>query len=218
LKKIIFEKESTKRISSFATQKGINFHLIPPCAPHMGGIWEARVKSMKFHLCRVVGNAKLTFEEFYTLLCQVEAVLNSRPLCPLSNDPDNLQVLTPGHFLIGTSLLALSDCSSTDLSSNRLSRWSHVQQMVQRLWKCWSHDYVHRLQQRNKWKDIQPNAKIGDVVLLKEDNLPPLAWKRAVISDIHTGRDRLTRVVTLRTAKGTLKRPVTKICMFPKVD
>jgi len=74
------------------------------------------------------------------------------------------------------------------------------------------------LQQRNKWKDIQPNAKIGDVVLLKEDNLPPLAWKRAVISDIHTGRDRLTRVVTLRTAKGTLKRPVTKICMFPKVD
>jgi len=66
------------------------------------------------------------------------------------------------------------------------------------------------LQQRNKWKDIQPNATIGDVVLLKEDNLPPLAWKKAVISDIHTGRDGL-RVVTLRAAKGTLKYPVTKM-------
>jgi len=74
------------------------------------------------------------------------------------------------------------------------------------------------LQQRNKWKDIQPNATIGDVVLLKEDNLPPLVWKKAVISDIHTGRDRLTRVVTSRTAKGTLKSPVTKICLLPKFD
>jgi hypothetical protein len=67
------------------------------------------------------------------------------------------------------------------------------------------------LQQRNKWKDIQPNATIDDVVLLKEDNLPHLVWEKAVISDIHTGRDQLTRVVTLRTVRGTLKCPVTKI-------
>ena len=131
LKKIIFEKESTEHISIFAIQQGINPHFIPPCAPHMGGIWEAGVKSMKFHLHRVVGNAKLTCEKFYALLCQVEAVLNSIPLCPLSNGPDNLQVLTPGHFLIGTSLLALPDYHLIDLSSNCLSRWSHVQQMVQ---------------------------------------------------------------------------------------
>jgi len=118
LNKIIFEKELTEGISSFATQQGTNFHFIPPCAPHMGGIWEAGVKSMKFHLHRVVGNVKLTVEEFYTLLCQVEAVLNSRPLCQLSNEPDNLQVLTPGHFLISTSLLALPDHNLIDLSPN----------------------------------------------------------------------------------------------------
>jgi hypothetical protein len=101
---------------------------------------------MKFHLRQVVGNAKLAFEEFYTLHCQVEAMLNSRPVCPLSNNPDNLQVLTPGHFLVGTSLLALTDYNLTDLSSNRLSRWLYVEQMVKRLWKCWSHDYRHQLQ------------------------------------------------------------------------
>jgi hypothetical protein len=115
----------------------------------MGGIWEAGVKPIKFHIRRIVGNAKLTFEEFYTLLCQVEAVLNSRPICPLSNNPDNFQVLTPGHFLIGTSLLALPDHNIMDLASNRLSRWLLVQQMFQRLWKCWSRDYLHQLQQRN---------------------------------------------------------------------
>jgi hypothetical protein len=90
--------------------------------------------------------------------------------------------------------------------------------MVQQLWKCWSHDYLHQLQQRNKWKDIQPNMTIGDLVLLKEDNLPPLVCKKAVISDFHAGRDGLIRVVTLRTAKGTFKRPVAKICFLPKVD
>src|SRR5215510_8318416 len=91
-------------------------------------------------------NAKLTFEEFYTLLCQLEAVLYPRPICPLSNNPDNLQVLTQRHFLIGTSLLALPGHSLIDLPSTRLSRWSCVQQIVQRLWKCWSHVYLHQLQ------------------------------------------------------------------------
>jgi hypothetical protein len=60
-----------------------------------------------------------------------------------------------------------------------LSRWLYVQQMIQKLWKFWSHDYHHQLQQRTKWKDVQPNVTIGDLVLLKEDNLPPLMWKKS---------------------------------------
>jgi len=203
LRETILEGKSVKRISSFATQQGINIHFIPPCSPHMGGIWEAGVKSMEFHLRRVAGNAKLTFEEFYTLLCQVEAVLNSRPICPLGNNPDNLQVLTPGHFLIGTSLLAPPDRNLIDLPVNRLSRWSYVQQMVQQLWKCWSQDYLHQLQQRNKWKDIRPNVTIDDLVLVREDNLPPLVWKKAVISDIHAGRDGLTSCY-IEDSKGNI--------------
>ena len=218
LKKIISDRDSTETISNFAMQQGINFHFIPPGSPHMGGIWEAGIKSMKFHLRRVAGNAKLTFEEFCTLLCQIEAVLNSRPICPISNNPDTMQVLTPGHFLIGTSLLAPPDHNIIDLPSNRLSRWSYVQQMVQRLWKCWSHDYLHQLHQRTKWKDVQPNVTNGDVVLLKEDNLPPLVWRKAVINDVHAGKDGLARVVTLRTATGTLKRPITKVCLLSRAD
>ena len=117
-----------------------------------------------------------------------------------------------------TFLVALPDYNLTDLSSNRLSRWLYIQQMVQRLWKCWSHDYLHQLQQRTKWKDVQPNVTTDDLVLSKEDNLPHLVWKKAVISDIHAGRNGLTRVVTLRTATGTLECPVTKICLLPKVE
>jgi len=136
----------------------------------------------------------------------------------LNNNPDHLQVLTPGHFLIGTSMLALPDHNVVDVPSNRLSRWSHVQQMIQHLWKCWSHDYLHQLQQRTKWKEVQPNVTIGDLVLVKENNLPTLVWKKAVIIDMHTGRDGLVRVVTIRTATGTFKWPIAKICVLPKVD
>ena len=105
--------------------------------------------------------------------------------------------------------MALPDHNLLNVSSNRLSKWLCVQQMTQRLWRHWSHDYLHQLQQRNKWKNIQPNVKIGELVLVKEDNLPPLVWKKAVINNIHTGKDGLTRVVTLRTATGILKRHIT---------
>ena len=184
----------------------------------MGGLWEAGVKSMKYHLRRVLGKATLTFVEFSTLLCQVEAILNSRPICSLSTNPEHLQVLTPGHFLVGTSLLALPDHNLQDVFFNRLSEWLCVQQMIQRLWKQWSQNYLHQLQQRHKWRNIQPNVKIGELVLVKEDNLPPLVWKKSVISDLHPGKDGLTRVVTLKTSMGTLKRPITKICLLPQVE
>ena len=68
--------------------------------PHFGGLWEAAV-SFKTHLRRVVGEVKLTYEELATTLAQIEACLNSRPLIPLPESSDALEVLTPGHFLIG---------------------------------------------------------------------------------------------------------------------
>ncbi|GFY06770.1 integrase catalytic domain-containing protein [Trichonephila clavipes] len=80
----------------------IECQTIPPLSPHFGGLWEVGVKSVKFHLKRVVGSTNLTFEEFYTLLTQIEAVLNSRPLVRLvDNDIDSLNVLTSSHFLVG---------------------------------------------------------------------------------------------------------------------
>ena len=81
----------------------------PPLAPHFGGLWEARVKSLKHHLKIIVGNAILSHEEFLTLVAQIKAILNSRPLCPLSNDPKDLIALTPARFLVGSSLVALPE-------------------------------------------------------------------------------------------------------------
>jgi len=81
------------------TKHNITWHFNPPASPHFGGLWEAGVKSTKSLILRSIGIHKLTSEEFLTLLTQVEATLNSRPLCALSNDPDDFEALTPSHFL-----------------------------------------------------------------------------------------------------------------------
>ncbi|GFX81277.1 integrase catalytic domain-containing protein [Trichonephila clavipes] len=100
---VIFDYFATKALH---LELEIEWHTIPPLSPHFGGLWEAGVKSVKFHLKRVVGSINLTFEEFYTLLTQIEAVLNSRPLVRLvDNDIDSLNVLTPSHFLVGEEII-----------------------------------------------------------------------------------------------------------------
>ncbi|XP_029155184.1 uncharacterized protein LOC114928270 [Nylanderia fulva] len=83
-----------RRIASFAAQEKIQWHFNPPAAPNFGGLWEAAVKSMKHHLQRVIGDATLTYEKLATLLSQIEACLNSRPLQPLSDDPEDVAALT----------------------------------------------------------------------------------------------------------------------------
>ncbi|XP_019699633.2 uncharacterized protein LOC109504397 [Harpegnathos saltator] len=131
---------------------GITWRFIPPSAPHFGGLWEAGIKSVKHHVGRSLKNQTLTFEEFTTLLCQIEACLNSRPIAPLSDTLDDYEPLTPGHFLIGSALTAIPEPSLLDLNEQRLTRWQLIRQLAERFWRLWYADYVNSLQQRNKWR------------------------------------------------------------------
>ena len=100
---------------------------------------------MKYHLHRNLGNTTLMFEEMGTLITQIEACLNSRPLSKLFDDPTDSSYLTPGHFLIGEPLTSLSDPDLSDMSVNRLNRWQRIQQLTQQLWHKWSTDYLKAL-------------------------------------------------------------------------
>lgn len=202
-------------VGNYLSEQGIHWNFNPPSAAHFGGLWEAGVKSVKYHLNRVVGIAKLTFEEMYTVLAQVEACLNSRPLTPMSNDPADLTALTPGHFLIGDSMLSLPEPDLTSTKLNKLNRWQFVQQIVQHFWRRWSGEYLSRLQQRPKWWTPQQNIKVNDLVLLRDEQLPPTKWKLGRIIAVHPGEDGLVRVVTVRTSAGVYKRPIGKISQLP---
>ncbi|XP_029171328.1 uncharacterized protein LOC114940744 [Nylanderia fulva] len=107
----------------------IRWSFNPPAAPHFGGLWEAAAKAVKHHLKRTIGEARLTFEELSTFLTEVEACFNSRPLEVLTDDPDDLGALTPGHFLVESPLLVIPEPSLLDASANRLNRWRLLQQM-----------------------------------------------------------------------------------------
>lgn len=147
------------------------------------------VKSVKVHLRKIVGNTKLTFEELTTILSQIEACRNSRPLVSLPCEGDGIEVLTPGHFLIGRPLEALPDPPSSFQSMASLRRWNLCQAITCHFWNRWSADYFASLRKFSKWHKTSRNLKIGDVVLLKEDSLVPTKWPLGKVADLHPGRD-----------------------------
>jgi hypothetical protein len=153
---------------------------------------------MKYHLRRVLGSQIATYEELSTLLFEIEACLNSRPLCALSNEPHSSTYLSPGHFLIGDPLVQLPTANLTDVKSKRLSRWQFYQQQLQIFWKRWSAYYFNELQQRQCWQKPTPNLRPGEVVHLKDDNTTPLQWPTAVITDVRPGSEGNIRVVTIK--------------------
>ena len=149
----------------------------PPGSPHFEGIWEACIKSVKFHLKRVIGEAMLTYEELSILLTQIEAILNSRPLIPLSDDPNDDLVLTPAHFLIGEPTLLLTEPSLLNEKISPLERRKLITRMTQSFWKIWSREYLQHLQKRFKWQQAKDNLQSGDVVLIKNENMTPTYWQ-----------------------------------------
>lgn len=198
--------------------EGIRFHFIPAYSPHFGGLWEAGVKSTKYHLVRVLGNCHLTFEELNTTLVQIEAILNSRPLTPISSDPEDLIPLTPGHFLIGRPLTSLPERSYNDCSFNHLARFHRIQQLREHFWNRWSKEYVVELQQRTKWRTNQDPLKLNSLVVLKEDNQPPLKWRLGRIIAVLPGSDGISRVADIKTSTGVVRRAFSKICVLPEVS
>jgi hypothetical protein len=214
----LLQQDKVDSIKCFLADRSINWHFIPPHSPHMGGIWEAGVKSCKYHFKRIVGNALLRYEELYTLLTLIESCLNSRPITPMSNDPHDLEALTPGHFLIGAPLTAPLEPNLEETQSNRLSRWELVERLRQQWWSRWSHEYLHQLQTRAKWRSKSSDIRPGKMVVIKEENVPPLLWRLGRIHDLHPGGDGAVRVVTIKTARGIIKRAVHKVCPLPIVD
>jgi hypothetical protein len=196
------------KVQDFLANEGCGWRFIPHHGPHHEGLWEAAVKSMKYHLRRTLGAHIATYQELSTLLAEIEACLNSRPLCTLSDDPFNQTYLSPGHFLIGQPLTQLPSIYYTNIKCNSLSRWQMFQKLQQHFWQRWLADYLQGLQQCQQWLRKSRNPQIGDLVLVKEDHTSPLHWPTSVIIDTHSGKDNRVRVVTVKTPKGTFKRPI----------
>ncbi|XP_058802443.1 uncharacterized protein LOC131670671 [Phymastichus coffea] len=152
-------------------QDGVSWRFIPPAAPHFGGLWEAGVKSMKAHLHRIAAPRMLTYEEFTTLLVSIEATLNSRPLAPPTGDLDDLDALTPSHFLLGISATSISQPLPATTNLESTQHWELVRAMRELFWYRWGREYLNTLRQRPKWRTIRPNLQVDDLVVITDPTL-----------------------------------------------
>ncbi|KAL0832508.1 hypothetical protein ABMA28_000724 [Loxostege sticticalis] len=204
-----------ENVTDFGAQKGIQFHFIPSYSPNFGGLWEAAVKSAKHHFKRILGLNTVTYEQLNTLIVEIEGILNSRPLTSMSQDLSDFSFLTPGHFLIGCPITAVPEPDVTAVPYNRLRFWRRCLQMKQHFWHVWSKDYISMLNSRTKWLKVLPNLKEGMLVLVKTDSTPPLQWPMGRIEKIFAGSDGMTRVVQVRTHKGSYRRSISSIIVLP---
>ncbi|XP_055906004.1 uncharacterized protein LOC129941403 [Eupeodes corollae] len=212
---LFMSEQHNEIIRQECLQDGIEWSFIPPRSPNFGGLWEAAVKVAKHHLRRIIGQAVLSFEEMTTVCCQIEAVMNSRPLTPMSSNPNDLTALTPGHFLVGSPLTSIAEPRIEACNISNLKRYQFLQWIQQNFWRRWSHDYLQQLQLRKQWNSAQLNIHINELVLLKEDNTPPLKWPMGRIVEIYTGDDGNIRVANVKTATGIYKRAISKLCPIP---
>lgn len=213
LQRLINSEDAQKALP--ASQPLCQWKFNPPSAPHFGGLWEAAVRSTKRLLIRTMGTHTFSYEELTTVLTRIEAVLNSRPLTPLSNDPHDLDYISPGHFLIGQPLLALPPRVSIDSTVNLTQRWKLLDQCHQVFWRRWSFEYLTSLQDRSKWTSSIPNLRVNDLVIIMNNQTPPLTWRRGRIVEVLPGKDGVVRVARVLTQQGQLTRPVAKLVVLP---
>ena len=219
LYQLLTKKEAESSIHQHLLRNRIEWKNSPARSPNFGGLWEAAVRSMKYHLKRVVGPLILSFEELTTVACQVEACLNSRPIIAISShNEDGISTLTAGHFLMMKPPTAYPSDPSPMKEPNLSTKWKMCQAIIQHFWNRWHHEYLQTLQARTKWNKIQPNLQEGDIVVLKEDKLFTCHWPIAKIIKTYPGSDGLVRVALIKTATSTYKRPVNKLALLHREE
>nr|XP_061785759.1 uncharacterized protein LOC133576497 [Nerophis lumbriciformis] len=216
------ERELREALASFdqaliersLAQKGIKWSFNPPTASHYGGIWERIIRMIRKILSAVLRQQTLDDEGFQTVLCEVEAMLNDRPITRPSDDPNDLEALTPNHLLLmkGKPVLPPGLFTKMDLYAKR--RWRQSQYIADLFWKRWIHEYLPLLQERQKWTNEKRCFTPGDIVTIVDASAPRGSWILGRILETFPDRKGLVRSVRLQTKTSIIERPVTKICLL----
>ena len=209
------QKLDQEQITNELSRKSIDWRFITPAASHMGGAWERLVSSVKRALRVVLGSQVVSDEVFSSALCEVEHIVNSRPLTYVSSDAADFRALTPNDLLLGGSSPHLPPgvFSSEDLSCRK--KWRHAQALASHFWKRWSREYVPTLTMRKKWQKDIKNVQVGDLVLLTDPNAPRGSWPLARVTEVYPGRDGRVRSVQIKTSGGAVyRRPVIKVAVL----
>ena len=198
----------------------VKWNFNPPHASHMGGVWERLIRIVRKVLTAVLpqgslhGGASLNDEMIRTIFCEVEQIVNSRPITKVSDDVRDSAALTPNHFLLLNSGSLSVPAEFSDTDSHRL-RWRCVQHFANLFWQKWIKEYLPDLQKRQKWQRPQRNVRVGDVVLVVREGTPRGVWPLALVMSVDEGADGRVRSCKLRLKNNAeIVRPITKCILL----
>ncbi|KAM4561412.1 uncharacterized protein V3H82_015431 [Fundulus diaphanus] len=209
---------NTSKIEKHLQQKGVQWHFNPPTGSHHGGTWERLIRSVRKILNTTVKEQMMDEESLHTLLCEAEAIMNSRPITKASSDINDLEALTPNHLLLLKVKPELPPgvFSKDDQYTNR--RWRQVQYLADIFWKRWCREYLMQLQERQRWSTLERNFSVGDVVLVIDDTSPRNSWPLGRITETLPDRRGFVRQVKVKTRTNELLRPVTKLVLLQESE
>lgn len=203
-----------KKIEDSLQQKNVKWTFNPPYGAHFGGIWERLIRLVKKTLLAVTRQQLLDDDSLATVMCEVEAILNSRPLTTVSGEPNDLEALTPNHLLQLKVKPVLPPGIFNQHDTYARRRWRQVQYVSDLFWTRWVKEYLPLLQERQRWNRTRRNFMKGDIVLIVDSNAPRGSWVMAKVLETRPGSGGLVRSVFLKTRTNTLERPISKLCLL----
>ena len=219
------EKELRQAVQRWNEDNRMRKHLLlnniewkfnPPAASHMGGVWERQIRTVRKVLSAIVKDQAMDDERLDTLFCEVESIVNGRPITPVSEDPKDPEALTPNHLL----LLRGGPAAPPGVFQKHdryLRRWRHVQLLADHFWRRWVREYLPLLRHRQKWLEPKRNFAEGDIILVMDEATPRRCWPLGKVIKVFPGRDGLVRSAQVQTRWTILTRPVNKLCLLEAV-
>ncbi|XP_062715374.1 uncharacterized protein LOC134291519 [Aedes albopictus] len=213
LKTALDELDHDKIVAEF-TSPHTTWIFIPPLSPHMGGAWERLIRSVKQNLEKLKPNRLPSDETLRNILIEVEYLVNSRPLTDIPLDDDQSPVLTPNHFIIGSSNGVLPWTCLDDSPVRLKENWKLSQSATNQFWKQWVHDYLPSLTRRAKWfSEVKP-IRINDIVVIVDGKFPRSCWPKGRVIATKVAPDGQVRWATVQTANGIYERPAIKLAVL----
>ena len=211
-----------KKVEKFVTEYGCKWEFNPPHASHFGGVWERQINTIRRVLDAMfaeLGKPQLTHELLITLMAEVVAIVNARPISALPSDPDDPQPLSPAMLLTMKTRPAgppPGQFLRPDIYARR--RWRRVQFLAEQFWTRWRREYLQSLQPRRKWTETQRDLRVGDVVLMRDEAQHRNDWPLGRISEAIRSEDDRVRKVKVEVARDgerkTYLRPIKELVLL----
>ena len=203
------------QVHGFLLQRGIKWTFNPPASSHFGGVWERCIRTVRKVLSALLKEQVLDDEGLATLMCEVESVINGRPITKLSDDPRDLSPLTPNHLLLLRSGPVVPPGSFVKNDTYGQRRWRQVQYLADIFWRRWVREYLPMLQERQVWNKSCQNIGVDDVVLVVDEKTPRGSWPLGRVLEVHSNRrDGFVRSLKVKTSTTVLIRPISKIVLL----